>query len=122
MNVKANISKSTLLATAIFWLIIFTEDFEMDLLIFVLLSIIPICICVSIVILVSICPIIKFHKKEGENYNSVVKRCFPYQIIIVFTVCLYGVISSINDIHFMSFFITAFITTAQSWVWFAKEK
>lgn len=122
MNIPSNIGKSTLLAMCIFWIINFTKDFDSDFLPFVLLSIIPIGICVTLVIVFTICPAFWFLKKKNESNYSVTKRFFPYYIILVFGLCVFGIIASDSEIYLTSFFISVFITTAQSWLWFAKEK
>ena len=121
MNIPSNIGKSTLLAMCIFWIINFTKDFDSGFLPFVLLSIIPIGICVTLVVIITICPIFWIFQKEKESNNSLSKRCFPYYIILVFGLCVLGIIASDSEIYLISFFITAFFTTAQSWVWFTKE-
>lgn len=122
MHIPKNIGKSTLLAMCVFWTINFTEDFNWDFIPFVLLSVIPICICVTAVVIGTICPVFWAFKKEDESNTLLFKSYFPYYIILVFSLCLFGVFASDYKIYSISFFITVFITTAQSWVWFAKEK
>ncbi|WP_156112443.1 hypothetical protein [Lacinutrix jangbogonensis] len=122
MNLPSNIGKSTLLATCVFWIINFTEEFDQDILGLVLLSIIPICICVTLVIILTICPVFWFLKKEDESNYSLAKRCFPYYIILMFGLCALGATTTYYELYFISFLVSAFITTAQSWVWFTKEK
>ncbi|WP_299386747.1 hypothetical protein [uncultured Lacinutrix sp.] len=121
MNVPSNVGKSTLLAMCIFWIINFTKDVSMDLAGIVLLSAIPIFICVTLVIIITICPIFWILKKDTISNYAIAKKYFPYYAIVMFGLCLMGVIASRADIYSISFFITVFITTAQSWVWFAKE-
>lgn len=122
MNILSNIGKSILLAMCVFWIINFSKEFKTDMLPFVLLSIIPISICVTLVIIITIVPLFGLLQKKKESNYSLTKKCFPYYIILVFGLCVFGIIASDSEFYFISFFITAFITTAQSWVWFAKEK
>lgn len=122
MHIPSNIGKSTLLATCIFWTINFSKDFDLDFLSFVLLSIIPICICVTAVVIGTICPVFWLLKKDTESNTLFFKKWFPYYIILAFGLCVFGAFTSNLEFYFVSFFITVFITTAQSWVWFAKEK
>jgi hypothetical protein len=122
MNIPSNISKSTLLAMCVFWAINFTKDFDLDFSPFVLLSIIPISICVTIVLLFTICPFFWILKKKEESNSTLFKRCFPYYTIVVFGLCLFAAFASNFEFYYMNFLITAYVTTAQSWVWFAKEK
>ena len=121
MNIPSNVGKSTLLAMCIFWIINFTKNISMDLAGFALLSAIPIFICVSLVIIITICPVFWFLKKDNVSNYAIAKKYFPYYIIVMFALCLMGIITSRSDVYSISFFITVFITTAQSWVWFAKE-
>lgn len=122
MNLPKNIGKSTLLAMSIFWTINFTKDFDWDFMPFVILSAIPIGLCVAVVITATICPLFWVFKKKNESNLVFSKKHFPYYNILAFCLCLLGVFTSDFDFYFISFFITAYLTTAQSWVWFAKEK
>jgi len=121
MNLPSNIGKSTLLAMGVFWTINFTESFELNMLPFILLSIIPICICVTLAIIITICPVFWIFQKENENNMTLSKRCFPYYIVIFFLVCICVAFTSGFEFYLVSFLCSAFITTAQSWVWFAKD-
>lgn len=122
MNVPSNIGKSTLLAMCVFWTINFSKDFDLDFFPFVLLSVIPICICVTAAIVGTICPVFWLLKKNTESNTSFFKKCFPYYTVLTFGLCSYGVFASNSEFYFVSFLITVYITTAQSWVWFAKEE
>ncbi|ULC59014.1 hypothetical protein MBM09_13995 [Flaviramulus sp. BrNp1-15] len=110
--------KSTLLATIIFWLIIFTENFESDMIPFILLSIIPISICCAITITTTIVPFF-WLQNEGTSNSKIFKTYFPFYAIVSFGLCFYGALESLFTI---SFFASAFFTTMQSWVWFGREK
>ena len=121
MNIAGNIGKSSLLALTIFWLVIWSKEFEADMMPFVMLSFIPILICVSIVVVLSICPFFWSANKTIYTKVQVFKMCFPYYTIIAFVLCGYGVMASGFDLYFSAFWISAYITTNQSWVWFAKE-
>ena len=121
MNEPKNLGKSSLLASVIFWIIIGRKEFDMGMIPLVMLSYIPIFLCVTIVIIGSICPFFWFNTNESYTKVQVFKRCFPYYTCIAFTLCCYGIINSDYDLYFSAFWISAYITTNQSWVWFAKE-
>lgn len=122
MNIPTNIGKSTILATCIFWTINLTHEGDLDFAPIIILSLIPICICVTLTILITICPIFWAFKKENDSNITLVKKLFPYYAIVAFSLCVFGATASNYDFYFVSFFIAAYLTTAQSWIWFAKEK
>ncbi|MDO5980097.1 hypothetical protein [Flavivirga spongiicola] len=117
MNTPSVILKSTILATCIFWIILISENFQNDMIPFVFLSIIPISICCTVTILFTIMPFFLL-KKDGSSNKSVFKKYFPFYAIVSFSLCCYGVIELTFAI---SFFISAFFTTMQSWIWLAKD-
>lgn len=123
MNLPLNLAKSSLLALAVFWTIIYAEEgLDHDLFLFMLLSFIPIFLVVTIVIVGTICPIYWIAKKEHINNTQIFKTYFPYYAILAFLICVFGIIVSDFDIYLIAFFVSAFITSSQTWVWFAKEK
>ncbi|WP_152611450.1 hypothetical protein [Psychroserpens damuponensis] len=122
MNVPENLAKSSLLALVIFWTIISSVHFDQNVLLYVMLSFIPVCISVTIVILGTICPFYWSAKGNDVTNKQVFKLCFPYYTCIAFGLCSYGIVVSNYDLHFSAFCLSAFITTNQSWLWFAKEK
>lgn len=122
MNILSNILKSSLLAMVIFWTINLTETFNLDLLPFVFLSFIPIFICCTLTILITICPFYYLLTTKDCNKKKVFKNYFPFYSIIVFALCCYGIYVFGSEIFIVSFFITAYLTSAQSWVWFSKNK
>lgn len=121
MNVPKNLGKSSLLASVIFWIIIGSKEFDMGMILLAILSYIPIFLCVTIVIIGSICPFFWFTTNETYTKTQVFKMCFPYYTCIAFGLCCYGIINSDYDLYFSAFWISTYITTNQSWVWFAKE-
>lgn len=122
MNLPSNLSKSMLLAAAIFWTIIYAEEVDLSVGPYILLSFIPIFIVSSLVIVITICPIFWFLEKEGNNKTKIFKTYFPYYTIISFSISMYCIIILDFETIVIAFFSSAFITTSQSWVWFAKEK
>lgn len=122
MNVPSNLAKSCLLASAIFWTIIGSHDWESSMLLIAFLSLIPIFLVVTVVIIGSICTIFWVFEKKDFNKQQIFRTYFPYYTIIMFGICTFGIIVSNFDIYIIAFFTSAFITTSQSWVWFAKEK
>ncbi|MEM5565416.1 hypothetical protein WNY78_09880 [Psychroserpens sp. AS72] len=121
MNIPANLAKSSVLAFVIFWIIIGSKEINLEAMPFVMLSYIPIFLCVSIVIVGSICPFYWSAKNNTYTKVQVFKMCFPYYTCIAFGLCCYGIFVSDFDLYFSAFCMSAFITTNQSWVWFAKE-
>ncbi len=123
MNIPSVILKSTILATCIFWLFTISKGFQIDMLLLVFLSIIPISLCCTFTILLTIAPFFWFQGKEASdrsyNRNKVVfNKYYPFYTIAIFSLCLYG---AIKFSFANSFFISVFFTTMQSWVWFAKS-
>lgn len=122
MNVPLNLAKSSLLALIVFWTVIGSkEGFDNDIVLLIFLSFIPIFLVVAIVIIGTICPIFWLTKKENFNNIQIFKIYFPYYTIIAFGVCVFGIHTSNFDIYMTAFFTSAFITSSQSWVWFANE-
>jgi hypothetical protein len=121
MNTPSNIAKSSVLATFIFWIVGSYDGFTPGLFLFVILSYIPVFISCSLVILMTIYPF--FWLAEAKNFDKqhIFKRYFPYYSIVCFGLCMYGIFSNSDESFLVGFFVAAFITTMQSWVWFAKE-
>lgn len=84
---------------------------------FIPLSMIPICICCSATIVFSILPFF-WTKKKGQDNRVVFKKYFPFYAIVSFTLCAYGFLE-VHDA--IPFFVAAFLTSLQSWVWYAKR-
>lgn len=122
MHILGNIGKSSLLAASIFWIIILSDTFEWEMIPYIFLSLIPIYIICALTILITICPIFWFLKNDNYNKQQIFKTYFPLYTILMFSLCVYYVYKTSTDIIVLSFFISAFITTTQSWVWFTKEK
>lgn len=122
MHILGNIGKSSLLAASIFWIIILSDTFEWEMIPYIFLSLIPIYIICALTILITICPIFWFLKNDNYNNQQIFKTYFPLYTILMFSLCVYYVYKTSTDIIVLSFFISAFITTTQSWVWFTKEK
>jgi hypothetical protein len=122
MNLPSNLGKSTLLASAVFWGILGSKVLQITFMPFVLLSFIPIFICVASSVIVSICPIFWLTERESFNKKRIFKAYFPYYAIVVFGICVLAIIDNSFSILAIAFFSSAFISTCQSWVWFAKEE
>ena len=122
MNIPKNLAKSCLLATVVFWIVLLSDySFLIDALFSMIVSIIPIGITSSFVILVTVCPIFWFLKKKGESLKNACQKYFPFYVSVSFPICVYGIYSWGFESFSIAFFISAFITTSQSWVWFANE-
>ncbi len=121
MNIPGNIAKSSLLATLIFWGIGLTEGAELFAIALMFISYIPIFLSCSLVILATICPFFWLAETEKFNNKQVFRMYFPYYAIICFAICMYGIFSNTREMFSIGFFVAVFITTMQSWIWFAKE-
>ena len=121
MSLFLNFWKSTVLATFIFWLIIFTERFEVEMLAIVFISAIPIFICCVVTIAITICPFFWLYETEVFDKKSVFRTFFPFYSIIFLGLCIYGILVSNFEIYMIAFFTASFITTSQSWIWFTKD-
>ncbi|WP_353778023.1 hypothetical protein [Winogradskyella sp. 3972H.M.0a.05] len=125
MNVPSNISKSSLLAFVVFWAISFateTDILTIDMTPYVMFSFIPVFLVSSFVILSTVCPFFWLLEKDGFDKTQVFMGYFPYYVITTFSICAFFIISSDFDTLAIAFFASAFISTSQAWVWFAKEK
>jgi len=121
MNLPNNLGKSTLLACIIFWSILALEISDSQMLPYFLLMVIPIFICVTIVIVCTICPVFWLLQKDSLDKIRIFKTFFPYYAICAFGICAFGIISTNFEIFVTAFFTAAYVTTCQSWVWFTKE-
>ncbi len=124
MHILSNIGKSSLLAASIFWIVLLSSDLGMnwDFIPYMFLSLIPIYIICALTILITICPIFWFLENDNCSRQRIFKTYFPIYTIIALGFCLYRVYKSSFDILDLSFYVSAYITTVQSWVWFAKTK
>lgn len=106
--------KSSLLATLIFWTMIAHSvgDF---LPIAIVFSMIPIMLMSSFSIIVSILPFV------GINRQDSFKKYFPYYSIVVFCLFTYFLVESNFEEFLSAFFISAFFTLMQAWVWICKS-
>ncbi|WP_282134367.1 hypothetical protein [Seonamhaeicola maritimus] len=119
MSIGKTIAKATLLSTCIFWFLIFCDDLDLGMLPFVFLSMIPICLCCSLVIIFTIAPFFWICNKEQNGTEIVFQWFFPFYAIACFCLCAYGFWEAPDAV---SFFTAAFFTSLQSWVWLAKKK
>ena len=120
-NLTSILLKATILATLLFWILIFSENSinESFIIVVIILSIIPISIVCSFVILITIMP---FYWLEQNKLNEkeIFKKYFPYYSIITFCICSYFIISTNLESFICAFIITAFFTLMQTWVWAGK--
>lgn len=113
--------KSSLIATCMFWLLVFQTDFDSFLLMMVLISVIPITIISSLTILGTIMPFYWFNINKLNKYQ-IFKKYFPVYSITIFTISCYYVIISKYDHFVLAFCLTAFFTLMQAWVYIFKIK
>ena len=118
-NLPSTISKAICLATILFWAIIFSEGFGDQVFLFSIISIIPISIVCSLAILITITPFFILEEDTVSNHE-IFKKYFPYYSIFIFGISCYYIISTNFEIFVCAFFITAFFTLMQSWIWITK--
>ncbi len=119
MRYSKSILKSIFLSGIIFWLVIFSESFNADMLFWAFLSIIPISLCCSFTIFTTIAP--WFILNSGMKPREVYVKYFAYYAILCFALCFYGVWKNDFNIYAISFFASAFITTMQTWNWLVTD-
>ena len=110
--------KSSLFANSCFWLLLLSEEgFDVDILIFVLLGIIVICMICFFTLLFTIYP---FYTKFKNNLtdSEIFYKCFPIYATIAFFLCLLGAFEFDMDPIPLGFFVIAFTTSSLSWVWY----
>jgi hypothetical protein len=117
-NLSSTLLKAICLATILFWVLIISEGFN-QISLLILISIIPIAIVCSLTIIVTITPFF-WLAKEGVTDLKIFKRYFPYYSIITFGISIYYIIDTNFESFVCAFFITAFITLMQSWIWICK--
>ena len=122
MNVPSNIAKSCLLAFVVFWTVIATEELRASFIPIIFLSAIPIALCVLTTIMVTICPIFWIAASPSFTTKAIFKTYFPYYSMLSFGLCFYGAYTVGFSVYPTAFFISAYVTTCQSWVWFTKSE
>lgn len=118
-NLGATILKATLLTTIIFWVFVFYNEFDLGMIPYILLSIIPISFICSLTIVFTIMPFFWF-VKGNTSKEIIFKKYFPFYSIIVFLLFIYPVISSDFQEYVIVFFLIAFFILMQSWIWLCK--
>ena len=122
MNALLNICKSTLLACLIFWTLLLSEQrFNFNVLILIAMSLIPIFICCYIIIKLTIQPYFIYGQKIKKNAQTY-RHYFSLYALCCFCLCVLGVLMTGSNAITTIFFITAYLTTCQSWVWFFKSE
>ncbi|APZ45102.1 hypothetical protein BW723_01780 [Polaribacter reichenbachii] len=113
--------KASILSAIIFWIQVLFEDYNTVIRIipYVFLSIIPIFIICSFTVFFSI--LILYYSVRNKMSNpEIFKRFFPYYTIVIFGICSYFIIISNFQTFVCIFFITAFFTLMQTWIWLCK--
>lgn len=119
MTFSTSILKAIMLSTVVFWLVIISEEFNTDMILIAFISIVPISICCSLTIAITIIPFFTFNKKM--NCIEVYKKYFPFYAMVSFSLCFYGVWDTNFNLFPVSFFLSAFFTTLQTWNWIVKD-
>lgn len=119
MDTPLTLLKSTGMSFLIFWGIILTEDrMPIDTAPYIFLSIIPIFLCCMTTICLTVAPFF-WSKKKNSSLQEVYSTYFPFYAIVLFTMCVYGLIVSSFEIHILAFIASAFFTLLRSWSWLA---
>ena len=114
--------KSTLIAAVLFWTISLSAGrFGSYIFLVFLLSMIPIFMLCLLTILLTIMPFYWIEKGKLKN-DEIFRKYFPYHSITTFGICSFFLLSEKFDIYMCAFFITAFFTLNQSWIWLYKTK
>lgn len=121
LNTSTTIIKATGLSGVIFWAIIFTDYFNSEMFLFVLLSVIPVSICCSLTICLTIAPFY-WLKQKHKSYKHIYKTYLPYYAIILFGLCIYLIVFSNFELFFIAFVTAAFFTTLKSWSWLIEPE
>jgi hypothetical protein len=118
-NLGVAILKATLMTTIIFWLFVFYDDFDLGMIPYILLSIIPISIICSLTILFTIMPFFWF-LKNNTSKKIIFEKYFPFYSIMIFLLFLYAIVISRFQEYVIAFFMSAFFILIQSWIWLCK--
>ncbi len=119
-NIPLALLKSSVLATILFWVLIFASvEFNFDAYPFVIISIFPISIVCCLTIAITVLPFYFIEKVHMSN-RKIFKKHFPFYSIFVFGFSSYCIVSSNFDSIVCAFFISAFFTLMQSWIWIFK--
>lgn len=117
MNTPLTLVKATGLSFVIFWGIILTEEtFRLNTLPYIILSIIPVGICCTLTICLTVLPFY-WSKNEGTTFKTVYNTYFPFYAIALFGICIYTHIRSNFQIFPVAFIAAAFFTLLKSWIW-----
>lgn len=118
-NLGTTLLKSIGYATTLFWTLISSERFNEEMIPFIFLSIIPISIVCSLTILITVFPFFLFEKGRITK-DKIFKKYFPYYSMIAFGISAYYIFCTNIEYFICAFFITAFITLMQSWIWMSR--
>ncbi|MGV8994868.1 MAG: hypothetical protein ACOH1O_12265 [Flavobacterium sp.] len=121
MNLLTNICKSTMLATAVFWILLGSDRFEAFMFGLIPLSMIPIFICCAITISLTIFPLFWWLKSSKFDKKQVFETFFPAYSIVAFGLCVALIVSFDFESYSIAFATSAFISTSQSWIWMANS-
>lgn len=121
MNLLTNICKSTMLATAVFWIILITDRFNAEMIPFVPLSMIPIFFCCAVIISLTISPLFWWFASSEFDKKQVFETFFPIYSIAAFGLCVALIIGFNFESYSIAFATSAIISTSQSWIWMAKS-
>ena len=120
MKIGNTAIKATLMATVIFWSVLFTEEYSSSMFFWIIPSIIPIFLCCLLAIIFTVCPFFWFSEDSLGN-SDIFKRYFPYYAIAVFGVCAFAIWKFNCEVFAIGFFSSAFFTLMQTWVWNSKN-
>ena len=119
LNILSTVIRAIGLSALIFWSIILTHSFSLNILMFILPSLIPISICCILTIWGTIAPFF-ISRKRIENLETIYRKYFPFYSITIFGLCFFAILTSKFDVYALAFFTSAFFTALQSWNWIVK--
>jgi len=119
MKIGNTAIKATGLAASIFWFILLPEYQTVSIVIFMLLSLIPIFICCLFTIVFTVFPFFWF-LEDSLDKKQIFKIYFPYYAILVFSISSFSIHIFNYQLFAIAFFTSAFFTLLQTWVWNSK--
>lgn len=120
MNTTLTVVKATGMSFMIFWIILFTEEiFHWNTMPYIFLSVIPIGLCCTLTICLTIAPFY-WAKNSETDLNTVYSTYFPFYTIVLSGICISVLITSNFNTSSVAFITSAFFTLLKSWSWIIK--
>ena len=117
-SIPNTLLKTTIVATVTFWAILSVDTSFLSATAMII-SIIPISIISSSVVMITVYPFTTFNPKETTREN-VFKYQFPYYTLLAFFVCSFLIVIFDFNVFACAFFTSAYFTLMFAWVWLLK--